>query len=259
MAFASLGHVLGCSRADTVLKYPEEIEEKTLAAILGILDKLRQDMPFQYITGAANFCGFPIMVNPSVLIPRPETEELTGWIIKENRNRDITILDIGTGSGCIAIALKKNISSGAVFALDISENALTVAGENAKQNNVEINFRQYDILKNNNENTFPLFDIIVSNPPYVKESEKASIKKNVLCYEPSEALFVDDANPLIYYSAVADFSLKKLKPSGALYFEINENCGEPLSALLKEKGFSGIIIKKDINNKNRMLKCLQPG
>lgn len=192
-----------------------------------------------------------------MLIPRPETEELVDWIIKENKNekKTLNILDIGTGSGCIAISLAKNLDAN-ITALDISKKALNIAQQNANENAVSINFSIKNILENQDLILAEKQDIIVSNPPYVREQEKKQLFKNVLDYEPHLALFVKDNNPLLFYNAIANFALKNLKPNGKLYFEINEFLGNETVNLLHEKGFKNVLLKKDIFGKNRMIKVI---
>lgn len=223
------------------------------------LARLKLEEPIQYVLGEANFQDFTIKVNRHVLIPRPETEELVHWIISEfeTRNSELKILDIGTGSGCIAIALAKAFKKANVYALDISNGALKIARENAHINKVEIEFFQEDILDLNLDLNLN-FDIIVSNPPYVREKEKVAMQNNVKKYEPAGALYVSDENPLVYYDAIADFALSKLKENGSLYFEINQYLAEETKSLLLQKGFEDIILKKDIFGTFRMLKGKRP-
>ncbi len=227
------------------------------------LAELKLQKPIQYILGTAHFMDLELQVNENVLIPRPETEELVQWILDAERNRSvistplndpsIKILDIGTGSGCIAIALAQHLPNVKVYAIDVSEAALKVAKENAKNNGVEIAFIQQDILKSELE--FELkFDVIVSNPPYVRELEKLEIQKNVKDFEPHLALFVEDENPLVFYEAIAQFSKSHLVEKGKLYFEINQYLGEESVALLKAHNFSEIELRKDIFGNDRMLK-----
>ena len=241
-----------------------------------ILLALKKQKPIQYILGETEFYGFPFLVNPSVLIPRPETEELVEMIITQNSkyqilNSKLNILDIGTGSGCIPIALKKSLPNAEVFAIDISEKALEIAKKNAEINQVEINFIQADILAINDLNQLPFchtelgrsansqlptqFDIIVSNPPYVRHLEKAEINANVLDYEPHVALFVEDNDALLFYRKIAELALKNLKVNGQLYFEINQYLGKETVELLEKYGFKNVILHKDIYGNDRMIKC----
>jgi len=256
LVYYVLRRVLGFSKSDTVIRREEPVDNSISIKIIDIIKKLKLEVPIQYIFGDTEFYGLDLMVSPDVLIPRPETEELADWIIKENKNRKVTIFDIGTGSGCIAIALKKHIADCTVYACDISENALKVAKQNAIRNNTSIQFFKRDILNIKKNRAFPEFDIIVSNPPYIRASEIKLMKGNVVKHEPHDALFVPDTNPLIFYKAIADFSLNHLRWGGSLYFEINENLSANLSEMLENNGFCNIQVKKDINNKYRMLKCL---
>jgi len=221
--------------------------------LLVILNELIAGKPIQQILGRAHFYNLDFIVNEYVLIPRPETEELIYLIIKNHKNQNINILDIGTGSGCIPVALKKNLSLSKVSSLDISKEALEIARQNADLNNVEIEFFNDNALVLNT-NHYPKFDVIVSNPPYIKLEEKTLMHKNVLDFEPHLALFVDDDKPLIFYDKIADFALTNLQPSGSLYFEINQNLAFETKELLNSKGFKVEIIK-DINNNNRFIKA----
>lgn len=226
--------------------------------ILNALDLLKDEKPIQYILGETEFYGLPIKVNEHTLIPRPETEELVEWIIKEYRsqNSEIRILDIGTGTGCIAIALAKKLMNAKVYALDVSKDVLKVARKNAELNDVEIKFIEADIL-NVHQSLFDAetkFEIIVSNPPYVRNKEKELMKANVLNNEPHLALFVKDENPLQFYKAIADFAVGKLTKSGQLFFEINEFLGKDMIRLLLKNNFKNIQLKQDIFRKDRMIK-----
>jgi len=221
-----------------------------------ILADLQQEKPIQYITGEAWFYGLRFEVNENTLIPRPETEELVEWIIESQKSKvqsqKLEILDIGTGTGCIPISLKANLLQANVSAIDISEKALEVAKRNAASNKVEINFIQTNILEVEDLNQF--FDIIVSNPPYVRNLEKEEIKKNVLDYEPHLALFVEDTDALLFYRKIAQLALKNLAPNGLLFFEINQYLGKETVELLENLGFKNIELKKDIYGKDRMVK-----
>ncbi len=238
-----------------------------------ILDQLKQEIPIQYLLGKASFYGLDFEVNPAVLIPRPETEELVEWIIESQKMEDgsgklgevgekIKILDIGTGSGCIAISLAISIPNGHVFAIDVSEKALATANKNAIVNQVEVHFIQTDILKTDDlqklpTSNFPLptyFDIIVSNPPYVRELEKQEIKKNVLDNEPHLALFVKDNDALIFYKKIAELAKKNLSQNGQLFFEINQYLGKEMFQLLEKMGFKNIELRKDIYGNDRMIR-----
>ena len=222
-----------------------------------ILADLQQEKPIQYITGEAWFFGLQFDVNENTLIPRPETEELVEWIIESQKSKvqsqKCEILDIGTGTGCIPISLKTNLPQANVSAIDVSEKALEVAKRNAVSNKVDISFIQADILEVEDLNQH--FDIIVSNPPYVRNLEKEEIKKNVLDYEPHLALFVEDTDALLFYRKIAQLALKNLSPNGLLFFEINQYLGKETVELLDNLGFKNIELKKDIYGNDRMIKC----
>ncbi|MCF6297513.1 MAG: peptide chain release factor N(5)-glutamine methyltransferase [Flavobacteriaceae bacterium] len=225
------------------------------------IQQLKQEIPIQYIIGKTEFYGLPFYVDRNVLIPRPETEELVEWIVQEvkseklkvKRAKPLTILDIGTGSGCIAISLAKNIQNAEIWVLDISKKALEIAQKNAELNHVNIQFLNDDILKVKKLPT--KFDIIVSNPPYIRELEKREIKNNVLQNEPHLALFVEDNNALLFYDKIANIAKGDLAPKGKIYFEINQYLGKETLALLKEKEFNNIELRKDIFGNERMIKA----
>lgn len=228
-----------------------------------ILEQLKKEIPIQYLLGKTSFYGLEFEVNVNVLIPRPETEELVDWIIQsqklevksgkwEDGSRKINILDIGTGSGCIAISLAKNIPNAQVFAIDISDKALATAQKNAEINEVNVVFISKNILETNDLEQ--QFDIIVSNPPYVRELEKQEIKKNVLDNEPHLALFVEDNDALIFYGKIAELAQKSLSPNGQLFFEINQYLGKEMIDLLEKMGFRNIELRKDIYGNDRMIR-----
>jgi release factor glutamine methyltransferase len=227
------------------------------------LAKLKKEIPIQYILGKTEFYGLPFIVNESVLIPRPETEELVEWIINElqsskfkvksNSVNNLNILDIGTGSGCIAISLAKHLENDTIWALDVSEKALEIAKYNAKLNSVDIHFLNENIL---NLKKLPVkFNIIVSNPPYVRELEKHEIKNNVLEHEPHLALFVEDENALIFYEKITNLAKENLTKNGQLYFEINQYLGKETVKILQKKEFQNIELRKDIFGNDRMIKA----
>jgi release factor glutamine methyltransferase len=222
-----------------------------------ILEKLQLEIPIQYILGTTQFYGLEFNVNENVLIPRPETEELVEWIISSAVNMlkftNLKILDIGTGSGCIAISLVKNIPNAEVFAIDISDNALATAKENADLNKVTVAFIQRNILET--KDLEQQFDIIVSNPPYVRNLEKAEIKRNVLENEPHLALFVEDNDALIFYRKIAELATKNLSAEGKLFFEINQYLGKETVELLEKMQFKNIELRKDIYGNDRMIAC----
>jgi len=239
---------------DIVLKKEIIVSCENAKKIRRIIEKLKSHEPIQYILGKTEFYNLKFKVNPAVLIPRPETEELVDWILKSIPNKKSDIIDIGTGSGCIPISLKHNLPKLDVSAVDISEKAIKVAKSNALENNVEIAFETKDILKWQ-EFIWTKYDIIVSNPPYVRKLEKEQMNKNVLDFEPANALFVEDSKPLLFYSTIADFAQTYLKKDGLLYFEINEAFGEATKEVLLNKGFKKVIIKKDLSGKDRMIKA----
>jgi release factor glutamine methyltransferase len=236
-------------------EYSIDSEDK----ILDALKLLKSQKPIQYILGETEFYGLPFKVNEHTLIPRPETEELVEWILKHQSIEDkINILDIGTGSGCIAISLAKHLPQAKVYALDISKEALKIAKQNADLNEVAVTFLEADILKPkvnwNLEFKSLEFDIIVSNPPYIREQEKELMKPNVLENEPHLALFVNDENPLIFYQTITQFAIKNLRKNGMLLFEINEYLGNDMIQLLNQNNFKNIELKQDIFKKDRMIK-----
>lgn len=245
---------LKMSRLEVALDPEKELSEAEVSKLKDALQRLQKHEPIQYIIGETEFYGLLFKVNPAVLIPRPETEELVQWIMDDaskNEKRDLTILDIGTGTGCIAISLARNLPDARVSAVDISEGALSTAKENAKLNGVEITFLQKDIL--NTDSLEKKFDVIVSNPPYVRNLEKQDMQRNVLEFEPEKALYVRDEDPLIFYRKISELAKDALHPEGALYFEINQYLGAETEAILKKKNFQ-TQLKKDIFGVDRMLK-----
>lgn len=260
-------------RFQLVLQPQFTITTSKIDLFLKILEGLKHQKPIQYLLGKTEFYGLPFVVNKNVLIPRPETEELVDLIIKYHAERSvesqhptpnaqhpITILDIGTGSGCIAISLAKHMPNAKVYALDVSEEALKVAKENAELNTIEIEFIKASIL---DDSTWDLsfknleFDVIVSNPPYVRNLEKVEIQPNVLDHEPHLALFVEDHNPLLFYKAITDFAITSLKKNGYLYFEINQYLGNETKALLETANFETVTLLKDLNRNNRIVKGIK--
>jgi release factor glutamine methyltransferase len=253
ISFLIFEHILGYSRLQVHLKKDETIPDAKVTEIEEILNRLIEGEPIQHILGKADFYGLTFYVNPHVLIPRQETEELVDWIINENKLAAPEILDIGTGSGCIPVSLAKNIPDAEVSAYDISAEAISIANQNAKNNAVSIRTRQVDILQWEAVSIDKTFDIIVSNPPYVKEEEKKLMQEHVVSHEPHLALFVSNDDPLIFYRRIAEFAQQHLSPEGTLYFEINEALGNETASMLKGKGFPKVTIKKDINGKDRMI------
>jgi release factor glutamine methyltransferase len=250
----ALEELKGWNRSRLALNPDEELTPDEVRQWDEVLQHLTEQKPIQYIFGKAWFYGLEFRVNENTLIPRPETEELAEWIISENKNRqDITILDIGTGSGCIAVSLAKNLPYAKVFALDVSEQALEVAKYNAEASGANITFIKEDILL---VQALPQqFDIIVSNPPYVRHLEKAEIKDNVLQFEPHLALFVEDDDALLFYRTIAQLGKNGLKQSGLLYFEINQYLGNETINMLAESHYKAIILKKDLFGNDRMVKA----
>lgn len=246
--------VLGLSRLEVFLNQNEIISAANLAQIKEIIARLTQFEPIQYIFGETEFYGLILKVGPEVLVPRPETEELVDWIIHEYKYLSPNILDIGTGSGCIPIALIKNIPGASAEGWDISLEALKIAKENAQINQVTVGFTFVDILSPSIPFREEKYDIIVSNPPYVTLSEQQLMARNVTDFEPPIALFVADNEALIYYRAIADVAKDLLKPGGKIYFEINERYGNETTEVLQSKGFINIVLKKDINGKDRMVR-----
>lgn len=261
----------GLTLPDLLLGKDTQLSADQQEELQEIVRRLQKQEPVQYILGQAEFCGRTFHVAPGVLIPRPETEELCKWIVKEVRGiREHSILDIGTGSGCIAITLAAELPEAQVTAWDISEQALVIARDNARQQNVNVRFEQVDILQNPNTHlpscslsfgegrgeVSPL-SLIVSNPPYILNKERARMEDNVLGYEPHLALFVPDDDPLLFYRAIATFGQKALKPGGSLYFEINPLCATELQNLLRTMSYHDIETRCDEYGKQRMMKAIR--
>ena len=263
--FLLLEEYLGFRRVDIILKSDFKITQENLNLLQSATKQLEQEVPLQYIIGKTEFYGLPFVVNKHVLIPRPETEELVAWVVSESsrfktfntstkqttETKQLKILDIGTGSGCIPISLKKQLPFAKISAIDISKEALTVAKKNAFLNNVDIHFILQDILK-----TVALdqhYDIIISNPPYVRELEKKELKNNVLKNEPHVALFVKNDNPLIFYDKIAELAKNYLNKNGLLFFEINQYLGTETINLVNKKGLKNIQLKKDMFGNDRII------
>ncbi|WP_158841853.1 peptide chain release factor N(5)-glutamine methyltransferase [Polaribacter sp. L3A8] len=251
---------LNLQRIDTVMKPDFLITNEALSELKEIVKRLKTEEPIQYILGETEFYGLPFKVNENTLIPRPETEELVEWVINEtpklrikNQDKKLKILDIGTGTGCIPISLAKNLKNVTISAIDVSSEALKVAQQNTLLNNVLISFLEIDILE---AAKLPeQYDIIVSNPPYVRELEKVEINNNVLQNEPHLALFVDDNNPLIFYKKIATLAKQHLTKNGLLFFEINQYLGKETVEMLQKQGFKNIELKKDFIGNDRMIKA----
>ena len=256
--FMLLENYAGIAKSQIIINPELPINESELLNIHFAVKDLKNYKPIQYILGKTEFYGFPILVNSNVLIPRPETEELVDWVIKDtDPNKHSRVLDIGTGSGCIAIALKSRIPSIQIHAIDISFGALEVAEQNAKMNQTDVSFSQVDFLKKNEWKNLAQYDIIISNPPYVRHIEKTQMKKNVLDYEPGNALFVDKNDPLIFYNAIAVFAQLNLNENGSLYCEINQYLGDETFQLFENLGFKDIQIKTDFKGNPRFIKAVE--
>ena len=249
-----LVEVFGFSTLELYGGKDKEFSEKHRSVLTEMIRRLQKNEPIQYIIGIESFFGLTFEVNPKVLIPRPETQELVSWIIEDYQSDEsIRILDIGTGSGCIPISLAKQLSKAEVESWDISEGALEVASRNCERNGVKVLLRQKDVLKAAPEGN--LYDVIVSNPPYITNKEKVEMEANVLDWEPSLALFVPDEDPLLFYRKIAQLGCDMLKEGGSLYFEINRAYGEETVLMLKELGYAQIELKKDSWGNDRMIKA----
>lgn len=254
-------NVTGFKKIDRILNKQFPLNTQQQQLLNKYADELAANKPVQYVLHEAWFAKMKFYVDENVLIPRPETEELVEWIIANCQSSTAgsqQILDIGTGSGCIPIALKKALSTSTIHAIDISEVALQVAKQNAKELNADVTFHLLDILNKEQWKHLNRFDIIVSNPPYIKQSEAETIKNNVLKYEPPAALFVSDEDPLLFYRTIAAFGLQHLNRGGQLYFEINETSGKEVCKLLEDQGYKNIELRKDMQGKNRMIKAPKP-
>jgi len=250
--YISVDFHLGLTKSGTILKSERVLKDEEISVLINIVDRLKNMEPIQYILSETKFYGLSFYTKKEVLIPRPETEELVDWIIKDNQGSEKKYLDIGTGSGCIIISLAKNLK-GIFDAIDVSEESIRIADKNSVKNKVNINLKQTDILCSELEGEW---DVIVSNPPYVLHSEKEVMNKNVLNWEPETSLFVENDNPLIFYKEISKKASDVLRKNGLLYFEINENFGKETIKLLEEIGFVNIELKKDINGKDRMVKAM---
>jgi len=251
-------NITGFKKVDRLINKQFLLNEEQLQLLNDYTNELLKHKPVQYVLNEVWFAGMKLYVDENVLIPRPETEELVEWIVKtvaSRKSQVASILDIGTGSGCIPVVLKKKLLSVEVHALDISEEALNVAKRNAAIQQTEINFHLLNILDKNLWRQLPKFDIIVSNPPYVTQGEASSMQKNVLQYEPHLALFVDDEDAMKFYKAIAEFGLYHLNNNGQIFFEINEMMGKQICDLLNQYRYLNIELKKDLQNKDRMIKA----
>jgi release factor glutamine methyltransferase len=254
LAYLVLEHVTQFSRDKILTNKNTILSEKEHQKIHFIVERLKKEEPLQYILGETFFYDLPFYVNEHTLIPRPETEELVDWVVAENKQSNKNFLDIGTGSGCIAVSLAKNIPDSRVAALDVSAQALELAKKNAIRNQVEISFLSHDILSKSHSLSGS-FDVIVSNPPYVCEKEKPDMRKNVLDFEPHTALFVSNEDPLLFYRSIALFATSYLNKGGALFFEINRAFGTDICSMLDDFGFSNIELRKDLCGNDRMIRA----
>lgn len=248
-------HVLNYEPVDIILRGDHDVPEFVESRLAEIASRLNRNEPVQYILGTAHFYGHDFTVTPATLIPRPETEQLVDMIVDENPAADLNVLDVGTGSGCIAISLAMALKFATVTAYDISTEALAVAQTNAKSIKAQVNFAEVDALK-----PWPAqresLDIVVSNPPYICESEKVQMESNVLDYEPAHALFVSDENPLLFYKQISQEASLALKPGGRLYFEINRRYGSETAAMLKGMGYDDVSVLTDTYGNERFVKAV---
>ncbi|OMP80332.1 protein-(glutamine-N5) methyltransferase, release factor-specific [[Flexibacter] sp. ATCC 35208] len=257
IAHILMEHITGLGRMDRIVYKDKELTEDQEVQLPIALEAMLRNEPVQYVTGTAWFYGMELKVTPDVLIPRPETEELAEWIIEDVRKAGTQpgILDIGTGSGAIPLAIKKNLPLATVSAIDISSGALKIAIENANKLSLAINFSLVDVLDANATAALPSYDIIVSNPPYICEHESAGMQEQVVSYEPNIALFVPDNDPLRFYRRIGQLGQEKLSAGGGLYFEINEAYGKETVSLLEEQGYVNVVLKQDLYGKDRMVKA----
>lgn len=250
--------ISGLKRIDRILNNDLQLSPEQEKILANYTTALLQYTPLQYVLQEAWFYGLPFFVNEHVLIPRPETEELVEWIITDIKTLlkpDAAIVDIGTGSGCIPVALKKNIPDACLTAIDISQQALHVAKKNADNNNVSIDFLLADMLNEDNISKLPMFDIIVSNPPYIPVADMMEMQENVLNFEPHLALFVSNDDPLIFYKTIAKFAALHLNEYGSIYVEIHEAMSVNIEKVFAENGFTNCISRKDMQGKDRMIKA----
>ena len=269
-----LEHVTGKQRMNRLAYREQPLTAEQLNRLHEMVQRLLQHEPVQYVLGQAHFYGMMLFVDNTVLIPRPETEELVQWMVKEvtmmdagaatkkpgtaDKTKSLKILDVGTGSGCIALALKKELPLAEVWGCDTSDAALNVARRNGAMLNIRVDFQQADFLDEAQWNSLPDVDLLVSNPPYIPQNEITAMALNVLKHEPHTALFVPDDNPLLFYEALAQFGKKKLRPGGAVYAEISENKGAAVVQLFQKAMYAQVQLKKDMQGKDRMIKAMLP-
>lgn len=253
-----LMRIKGWGQVELAIKAGDEVSEYLQRKVEEVTERLLRKEPVQYIFGMAEFYGLQLKVTPDVLIPRPETAEMVDMIVKWADGRtDLRVLDVCTGSGCIAVALARNLKFAQITAIDLSSKALAVAAENVKALKVKVNLKLGDALQLNNE-TSPKYDIIVSNPPYIAESERASMDSNVVDHEPQMALFVPDSDPLRFYHAIARYAMTALVGGGALYFEINPLYAIRLREELQQQGWDDVVIEADMQGLYRFIHCVHP-
>ena len=248
-------NITGSGKIDRIINKNILLSPPAIDMLNKYTSELLNHTPVQYVLHEAWFAGMKFYVDERVLIPRPETEELVDWAIAEIKNKQAVLLDVGTGSGCIPITLKKKLPQLNIIACDISEGALEVANQNATAHEVDIKLLQVDFLNTNDRNTLPPFDYIISNPPYIPLHDKFSLDKHVVDHEPHLALFVDNKKPLIFYEAIADFASEKILAKGKIFAEMHEAFAADINQLFLSKGFTDIEIRKDIYGKNRLIKA----
>ncbi len=253
LAYLTLEKLFKIDKAEIITDRSINLSNKQIKELKQFIGRINNEEPIQYILGEADFFGRKFMVTPAVLIPRNETEELVNLIIQDYKDKSIKLLDIGTGSGCIPITLIKELKLNKAYAIDFDPRVIKIAKQNAEKYNVEIDFLMIDALKEK----FPIqgVDVIVSNPPYVTNSERELMKNNVLKFEPGTALFVDDETPLVFYERIAEHALESLKEDGRLYFEINEQFGDKVKFMLEQKGYKNVSIIADLNGKDRIIRA----
>jgi len=253
-----VNHFFGLSRVDMSLKPDFRLTETEILKLHFAVKDLKKEKPVQYIIGETEFSGLKLKVTPDVLIPRPETEEMVELIVKDTLGKEkLKILDVGTGSGCIALALKKKLPFSVITAVDVSNAVLEVAKENSRLNKLDVELKNIDILDISSWQKLDRFDLIVSNPPYVTEEDKVLMKKNVTDFEPHLALFVTNEDPLLFYSIIAEFAINHLIEGGSLWFEINENLGDEVLSLLQEKGFVNMALHADLFGRARFVSSVR--
>ncbi|MBV4359624.1 peptide chain release factor N(5)-glutamine methyltransferase [Pinibacter aurantiacus] len=253
-------NITGWKKIDRVVNKHVGLTATQMAKLEQVSDDLLKHRPIQYTLGEAWFYGMKFYVNESVLIPRPETEELVEWVVNDFQNKqreEFSILDIGSGSGCIPVAIKKNLAWAKVKSCDISEAALHVARQNAATLNADVQFHQLDFLNTANWQQLGMFDVVVSNPPYIPNEEIVEMEKHVVEFEPHLALFVENENPLIFYKAIADFSAQYLKTKGAVYMETHMALANEVAALFTNELFETVVVRQDLQGKDRMVKAIR--